>query len=192
MQIKFRCPCGLVHSADGDLAGRRVRCKECQQVVIVPGLESGPSRRSSPSRVTTDELQPQRRLATEIVEETEEDRRPKRKKKKRAIEEHHKNQGFFSAEHGIMNSGVLGGVAVMVGAVVWFVVGLLADRIFFYPPILFVIGIVAVIRGIARWAARATLTNRSRARTRKDAAEPGSRPPLPCVCTRSMSRSRPR
>ena len=39
------------------------------------------------------------------------------------------------------------GLAAMLIAVVWFVLGLLADRIFFYPPVLFVIGIVAMIKG---------------------------------------------
>jgi hypothetical protein len=43
---------------------------------------------------------------------------------------------------------VLGGAGMMVGAVVWFVVGWMAGRIFFYPPILFVIGIVALIKGL--------------------------------------------
>jgi hypothetical protein len=33
-------------------------------------------------------------------------------------------------------------------AVVWFVAGLAAGRIFFYPPILLIIGIVAVIKGL--------------------------------------------
>jgi hypothetical protein len=38
---------------------------------------------------------------------------------------------------------------MMAGAVIWFVLGLMADRIFFYPPILFVLGVIAFIRGIA-------------------------------------------
>ncbi len=40
------------------------------------------------------------------------------------------------------------GVAMMVGAVVWFIVGLFADRIFFYPPILYILGIVGVVKGL--------------------------------------------
>ncbi len=36
---------------------------------------------------------------------------------------------------------------MMAGAVIWFVVGLAAGWIFFYPPVLFVLGIVAVVRG---------------------------------------------
>jgi hypothetical protein len=43
---------------------------------------------------------------------------------------------------------IWGGVGMMVGAVVWFVVGWMAGRIFFYPPILFVLGIVAVAKGV--------------------------------------------
>jgi hypothetical protein len=42
---------------------------------------------------------------------------------------------------------IITGVLMMVGAVVWFFLGLAADRIFIYPPILFVLGIGAVIRG---------------------------------------------
>ena len=43
---------------------------------------------------------------------------------------------------------IWGGVGMMVGAVVWFVLGWMAGRIFFYPPILFVMGIVAVGKGL--------------------------------------------
>ena len=37
---------------------------------------------------------------------------------------------------------------MMVGAVVWFGLGLLADRIFFYPPIMFVLGLISFIKGL--------------------------------------------
>ena len=50
-----------------------------------------------------------------------------------------------------MNSktkGILIGAAMMVGAVVWFVVGWMAGRIFIYPPILFALGIVAVVKAL--------------------------------------------
>lgn len=43
---------------------------------------------------------------------------------------------------------VIGGVLAMVGAVVWFVVGWLSGYIFFYPPILFVLGLIGVVRGL--------------------------------------------
>ena len=44
-------------------------------------------------------------------------------------------------------SQVLSGVGMMVGAVVWLVVGLMFNRFFIYPPILFIIGLVTMIKG---------------------------------------------
>jgi hypothetical protein len=38
----------------------------------------------------------------------------------------------------------------MAVAVVWFIAGLMNDFLFFYPPILFVIGLIAFFRGLAR------------------------------------------
>lgn len=56
--------------------------------------------------------------------------------------------GFFGFEAGVLSGGVIVGGLVMLGAVVWFVVGLAAGFMFFYPPILFVIGLVAFIKGL--------------------------------------------
>jgi hypothetical protein len=42
-----------------------------------------------------------------------------------------------------------GGLLMMIGAVVWFVLGWMAGRIFFYPPILFIVGICSLVKGIA-------------------------------------------
>jgi hypothetical protein len=46
------------------------------------------------------------------------------------------------------NGGVLGGVLMIVIAVVWFGAGLAGGRIFFYPPVLLIIGLVAVCKGL--------------------------------------------
>jgi hypothetical protein len=46
------------------------------------------------------------------------------------------------------SSSVIGGIALMLIAVVWFVGGLAVNIIFFYPPILFLIGLVAFFKGI--------------------------------------------
>jgi hypothetical protein len=43
---------------------------------------------------------------------------------------------------------LIGGLLMMLIAIVWFVAGLAAGFIFFYPPILLVIGFIAVIRGL--------------------------------------------
>jgi hypothetical protein len=54
-------------------------------------------------------------------------------------------EGWF----GNVNSGVLGGVLMIVIAVAWFGLGLMANRIFFYPPVLAVIGLMSVFKGMA-------------------------------------------
>lgn len=43
---------------------------------------------------------------------------------------------------------MLVGIAMMVGAVIWFVVGYMNGTIFIYPPILFIIGLVSMIKGL--------------------------------------------
>lgn len=70
------------------------------------------------------------------------------KKLKEAAEEEEDTGGFFGAEKKGMKKGVLGGVAMITIAIVWFVVGYAAGYIFYYPPILLVIGVVAVIKGL--------------------------------------------
>ncbi len=46
------------------------------------------------------------------------------------------------------NGGALAGLGLMVLAVLWFVGGLFVGYIFFYPPILFLIGLVAFLKGL--------------------------------------------
>ncbi len=48
-----------------------------------------------------------------------------------------------------MKAGVVGGVVMLAIAAVWFGVGWSSGVIFFYPPILAVIGIVSIIKGVA-------------------------------------------
>jgi hypothetical protein len=67
----------------------------------------------------------------------------------KAAQESDNSGGGFAPEKAGVKKGVLGGVVMIVIAVVWFFAGLAADRIFFYPPILFVIGLYALIKGIA-------------------------------------------
>ncbi len=43
---------------------------------------------------------------------------------------------------------ILGGVALMLAASAWFVIGLTADTVFLYPPVLFLIGLFAFIKGV--------------------------------------------
>jgi hypothetical protein len=53
-------------------------------------------------------------------------------------------EGWF----GSLNAGVLGGVLMMLIAVGWFVAGRAVGITFIYPPILFVLGFIAMIKGM--------------------------------------------
>jgi hypothetical protein len=81
----------------------------------------------------------------------DEDRPRKRRKKLRLSnelyrefqrEERHRRAPLIS-----ISPAVISGVVMMIGAVVWFVLGLFLGWVFFYPPILFIIGLIAVVRG---------------------------------------------
>lgn len=58
--------------------------------------------------------------------------------------------GFFGTEKQVLSKGPIGGIILMVVAVVWFFGGLLAGYIFFYPPILFLIGLVGLVKALLR------------------------------------------
>ena len=51
------------------------------------------------------------------------------------------DDGFFAPEQKGIDHGMAGGIAMMVIAAVWFGAGYMAGYIFFYPPILFVMGL---------------------------------------------------
>ena len=50
---------------------------------------------------------------------------------------------------GSTNAGLIGGVLMILIAVVWFAVGYSAGRIFFYPPVLLILGLVAIVKGLS-------------------------------------------
>lgn len=51
---------------------------------------------------------------------------------------------------GTASWGILGGLAAMAGATVWFFAGLALNRVFVYPAVLFVLGLVAVVQGFGQ------------------------------------------
>ena len=54
----------------------------------------------------------------------------------------------FNNEKKIINSGIVIGILIMVGASTWLVIGLSHGLFFWYPPILFILGVIAMVRGI--------------------------------------------
>jgi hypothetical protein len=147
-----------------ELAGKKVRCPGCSGVVAVPDVEEpeeeaiveAPRARPAPPPPRPAPAAPRYRGRDDEDEDEdededdEEDSSPRRrpltvKKRKTRAKLHNGGHGGGMA----VNGSVLGGLAMMVGALVWFFVGLAAGYIFFYPPVLFVLGIVALVKGLA-------------------------------------------
>jgi hypothetical protein len=86
--------------------------------------------------------------------EVDEEIKRLRSKYKNSIHSKPPRQQDSAREHGgflgwAFYGGLVGGGTAMLIAVVWFVLGIiLLDRIFFYPPILFIVGIAGVFRGL--------------------------------------------
>lgn len=196
MTIAFSCECGKTLRVKDDLAGRRVRCPECQEILTVPEEAQGGIQSPAAARersTAPPPLPPRRRAESEDVElplpgsrarlqaddgdmrrrydPEEDDDRPRRRRRaeedddppedrprsrRRLAEEDEdppedrprKRRRSSSAGGGPNWAAVGIGALMMLGAVVWFVAGLLADIIFFYPPVLFILGIIALVRGL--------------------------------------------
>jgi DNA-directed RNA polymerase subunit RPC12/RpoP len=56
--------------------------------------------------------------------------------------------GFFAPEKKGIDKGVAGGFLMIIIAIVWFIGGYAAGYIFYYPPILFIIGLYALVKGL--------------------------------------------
>ncbi|MEI8203208.1 MAG: hypothetical protein WCH34_09370 [Bacteroidota bacterium] len=55
---------------------------------------------------------------------------------------------LFNVEKKRMKAGAIPGIIMMLFAVVWFFIGYNLGWVFFYPPILFIIGLIAFLRGV--------------------------------------------
>ena len=89
-------------------------------------------------------------------DDDDDDDRPRKKKKKkssasssyptRSSSSRYSNYG--SGNNGTAAGSIAVGLLMMLGAAIWFFAGLAAGYIFYYPPVLFVLGIVAIFKGI--------------------------------------------
>jgi hypothetical protein len=165
MAISVTCSCGRSLRAKDEAAGKRVRCPGCGNTVEVPapvadvedealaGLMSAPNEydmapppppplpSAAPPMMRPPPPPPGQPKNWGTPDLTPAGGKPaKAARQPRVVFE----QGWF----GNVNSGVIGGVLMIVIAVAWFGLGLMANRIFFYPPILAVIGLMSVFKGM--------------------------------------------
>lgn len=161
---RIKCPeCGTAISVPGNDAVAEPLEDEFGEDEFVddPKPKRRSRRESEPDDMWEEEERPRRRTrrreeSFEDDYDDYEDERPSRRRSERSRRSK-SSQGKrkskrtpkkASSEGGAFNSGVLGGIGLMVLAAVWFVGGLMANRIFFYPPILFILGMGSVIKGL--------------------------------------------
>jgi hypothetical protein len=165
MPISMKCSCGRALQVKDEFAGRKVRCPRCRSVLLIPLSDAPQDEEDEAYNLLNEESdEEERKVRAEPPEpepkpERERPRRPARaeaplprkldvRKKSARSRRSGPRVTFEQGWFGNVNSGVAGGVLMILIAVVWFVLGLMADRIFFYPPVLFVIGIAAIFKGM--------------------------------------------
>ena len=169
MPIAVDCMCGRPFRIKDELAGKKVRCPECKSILAVPEQSVGaefdyeaeiipeppapapvlnvqpapaPIRKVQPIRLP-DEYAPSRSKTSSESEDALQAKFTGRKPKKRKAKK--SDSGWTPGIS--VNPSIISGLLMMLGAVVWFVAGLAIGIIFFYPAILFCLGVAAVIRG---------------------------------------------
>lgn len=129
MPIQLTCGCGQKMQVKEEHAGKRTKCPACGTLLDIPAAEA--------------------QLAVPGEEYAEEPRPSKGYKRTPDATAQAESGGVFAPEKKMVNGGIIVGLLLMAGAVAWFVLGIMfLDRIFFYPPIMFILGIVSVCKGI--------------------------------------------
>lgn len=161
MTIPVTCACGRSLRVKDEGAGRKVRCPACGLTVAVPRPDEDqdvedealsllmvapdrPACASQPAGAPPPDEgvpPPPWRPSAPAAPPSRRSTSPRRKRSKRRDES--EGRGFSVAVH----PSIITGLLMMLGAAVWFFLGLAAGRIFIYPPIMFVLGIGAIIRG---------------------------------------------
>ena len=147
MAIAVTCSgCDRTMKVKDDFAGQRALCPFCKAEIRVPSQER-PGGRSEYALADDD---PPRREDRE-----DEPRRPRRRdeddepRRRARLRDRDEDIPVRKRKSGGTNGGVLSGVLMMVGALVWFFLALAVGWIAFYPPVLFIVGLVTFIKGLA-------------------------------------------
>jgi hypothetical protein len=99
---------------------------------------------------------PTRPPRLEDDEDDDDDDRPRKRKRRKSLDSDPLLKDYYrhvakprprSGPNIAISPAVITGVMMMIGAVVWFVAGWFLGWVFFYPPVLFILGLVAVVKG---------------------------------------------
>lgn len=161
MPIAFACECGKSFSVGDEHAGKRTKCPKCGAALTVPtpgapelsdedkafaALEDAPDDPRPASRPASSYDPPAAPVrGPKIPGAVAQDPPPPKRKRGPKYEA---REGGREGYSGItISSTIIYGILMMIGAGVWFGLGYAAGRIYFYPPILFVFGLITTVRG---------------------------------------------
>jgi hypothetical protein len=148
------CPqCGTQLQVPAAMGGRQGQCLRCQGVVEIPhaaSLARAPQAQYASAQPTAEPDE----YALAPPEPTMPALDPSNYAPKKNLPGLPNNPnrpasgGAFSMEKSGLDAGILGGIGLMILSVVWFFGALFfLNTIFFYPPILFIVGLIAMVRG---------------------------------------------
>ncbi|MFL5338725.1 MAG: hypothetical protein ACJ8F7_01045 [Gemmataceae bacterium] len=155
MPIPLSCSCGKNYRLKDELAGKCVQCGRFHDLPAASSpafvedfevVEDDPPESASPRavRAAADvrRAEPPRRP----LPRDDDDDRPVRHRRPRRRRSPRESSGGYSGIS--ISPGVIAGLLMVLGAVVWFILGLFFGWIFFYPPILFILGLVRLIMSL--------------------------------------------
>ncbi|MCA8992961.1 MAG: hypothetical protein KDA69_11805 [Planctomycetaceae bacterium] len=151
--------CGAVLKVPEKYWGKKIKCPSCQSPMAIP---ASPIPTAGPAQLGDDDFiddDPDDDFLNMDADSFESGPPLPKKRKKKRTSRSSRSSDYSSGGSTYTSSGTgsgfgdsagtIGtGILMMVGAVVWFVVGFFCGIIFFYPPILFILGLVQVFRGL--------------------------------------------
>ena len=170
--------CDSKLAVPGTVAGKKVRCPKCKGVIAVPAYTPQPTpavrgsqtaaapkkkkrtHRKRPGPKTEDLFASDGVLSQgEAVTSSSGQLPPRRKQRKKKGTKPRLAGTGNEAPTGpkrvrqsfgdrLLHGGVITGILTMIGAAAWFFIGLAGGVIFFYPPVLFIIGVVTCVKGL--------------------------------------------
>jgi hypothetical protein len=163
--ISVWCKCGKLLRVKDELAGRKVRCPECQGAVVVPpavptksaaeadDAQVRTSVTGTPGKVKAkgpppleDAAHNERPKAKPVARKTAQDADDEDEPPPRSIRKKSRSKSGYSGF--AVSPSIVVGALMMLGAIVWFCAGMALDIIFFYPPIMFVLGLISFVKGL--------------------------------------------
>lgn len=169
MAIALTCDCGRELQVKDEYAGKRVRCPGCSQPLAVPvrpvetvdedvedaalkALMEDPGPEVRPNRYAPPPLPevPRRPRAPDPATAKSEKAIPwaGRESQSRTDQFSPRRESKPRRSGVSTNPAVVIGILMMLGAVAWFVAGLASGVIFFYPPIMLVLGFISMVKGL--------------------------------------------